>query len=282
MNWKPRPPLAVDVVLSGGAGNMPCLSEALDVAKRVVRPRRLGGTSAGGLKALFEAFRVPADEQIAVQRELLSNNKLLDASVIALANGSLCRWRVIGETTDRVLGRGARLGDAAIPVFVVVSDLYQRKPLVVSSWEHPDVLVREVASATSAIWPVAAFQTIPSLGTGNRKFFDGGFAKNFAMDVFDDDPTTPTLGITLGVPPGGVFRPARTRIAEALGVLETMLYSSDHGWLSSKNCSRAIVIPSDFDGFDFNQSESQFDARRLLGRLCAEAFDWSTDLRCLV
>lgn len=272
--------LIADGVFPGAAGNMPIIHEAYKASCEYVHYRRVGGTSAGGMIALLDAFGVPASEQTDLIDRLLQKNRLLDTSLMPLSQGGLCKWQVIGRETKKLLG-DKRLGQALKPVFVVVCDAYTRRPVVVSSWANPLVKVHEVASATSAIWPLAQMQQIPSLGFGNRLFYDGGFAMNFAMDVYDDDPQFPTLGIRIQPDLPRVI-PTRTNTQKAVAVAETLMWASNNAFLSQKNCSRVITIPTHFDGFNFNQTKHELMARRTAGSYAAHAFDYSQDLVCLV
>jgi predicted acylesterase/phospholipase RssA len=268
------------LVVAGGAGHMGSLYAAAVTVGRHRRIRRIGGTSAGGLVSLLVAFGVPERVGASLIQRALSKNQILDVDPRVWPTPALCGWNYIPRVVRETLGAGLRLGDAKIPVFVVVSDVYAGEPVILSSWGTPEVLVDEAARATSALWPIADMVPIPSRGTGNRPHIDGGFAINYAMDAFDDDPSVETIGIRMRSPHGQIVA-ARTARERFLAVARLLMWSQENAHLSGKNCSRTIEVDSPYDGLDFDQSPEEFKNRLLLGVKAASAYDWSQDRRCL-
>ena len=151
-----------------------------------------------------------------------------------------------------------------------VVDTYTRRGRVISSWdpETANVLVDEAGTATAALFPIAALQTIPSLGTGNRLYGDGGFWKNYPVDVFDHAPE-PTIGLRLardddddGTPDAV---PVRSHLDAAEAMLEATLWNTNQP--STKRTDFVdLAIPSKGSGFDFSLTETEMRARWFAGR----------------
>lgn len=263
---------AADLVLQGGGSNICGMAGAAYELGRRHQWARVCGTSAGGLLALALAFRVPEDRLRAFLEHYLQSNRLLDGDIgTFIFRWGWCRGDVLRKAARYLIGEGATLGDAPIPVAVVVGDLYQRQPRVLSSWETPDVDVADAAVATSAIPGVFAPQTIRGLGRGTetRLHCDGGVALNFALGLFDDDPR-PTIGIRP--------RDARAERAQVVRDLPNLLmalasmrqWAADNSHRSSKR-DHVVVDVDASDGLDFSLSADDIGARWQLGVQAARA-----------
>jgi predicted acylesterase/phospholipase RssA len=260
-----------DFVLSGGAAGIVEIMAAANAIYRRYTPRRLLGTSSGGIKALLDGFQVAPFVQEKIVKEAVQKNRLLDFSISAKLQYALVKWEYLPEVCDKVLGPKTTLGEAKIPVGVVVTDAYESRPVIMSSWDTPQVLVREALRATTALVPLAPMVTVPSFGRGNRLYYDGGFTANFAMDAFDDDHLVPTIGIRLRSDKRDV-RPIRDVKSRVMSVVRSLLYSSDHAWLSAKNSMRVCSIDSPYDGLNFDQSHAEFSARIQCGAMAGHKF----------
>lgn len=254
---------AVDVVVAGGGSNCVSLGAALyELGQR--RPiARVAGTSAGGLAALALAFGV---DPVRFRNQLegsLSGNRLLDGSIFNFARRfGWCRGEAMREVARILVGKGRRLGEAKIPVAVVVCDLYERRPRVLSSWGTPDVLAEDAAVGTSAIPVVFEAQTIRGLGVGNRLHVDGGTARNAAFDLFDDNPR-PTIGIR--PQPGRVEAlPVRGIGAFAKAIGSLLLWSADNAHMSAQPNGVVVDVPAE-DGLDFDLSPADVKRRWAAG-----------------
>lgn len=253
----------VDVVVAGGGSNVVSLAAALYTIARQRKVCRVAGTSAGGLSALAFAFGVDETRLIRQFEGSLNGDRLLDGSVLGLARGfGWCKGDALRAAARVLVGEGKRLGDAKLPVAVVVADLYERRPRVLSSWATPDVLAEDAAVATAAIPLVFRAQQIRGLGVGNRLHVDGGTVKNAAFDLFDDIPERPTIGIRPR-PSSTTATPVRSLgdYVKAMGAL--LLWSADNAHASAK-ASGAVVDVDAEDGLDFNLSVE--DVRRRWGR----------------
>ena len=242
------------VAVSGGAAHLKELAGGLYALAERTEVLGCVGTSAGALASAAVAFGVGRKEMEDLLVDMLQGNKVLDTSVFAWQRYGLCHWNVMKETVRKVWGPNTRMGEAAIPLAVVVSDLYTRTPRVFSSWSTPFVKLDEVLPASSAIPFLAAAQTIPSAETGNRLYCDGGVADNFALDVFADK-SEPTVGLCL-------YRQAEPSIERINGLKDYVLAVASLAlWesadVSARDDDRVIAIQTTGSGFDFNQKPDQ-------------------------
>lgn len=262
----------VDLVLQGGGSNIVGMAGAAYELERRHQFARVCGTSAGGLLALALAFRVPEDRLRAFLEHYLQGNRLLDGDIgTFLFRWGWCKGDVLRIAARRLIGEGARLGDAPVPVAVVVGDLYQRTPRVLSSWATPDVDVGDAAVATAAIPGVFAPQTIRGLGKGTetRLHCDGGVALNFALGVFDDDPR-PTIGIR----PHDASTDRGQAVRDLPGLLIALAslrqWAADNSHRTSKR-DHVVVDVDASDGLDFSLSSDDIGKRWQLGVQAARA-----------
>lgn len=265
-------------VVAGGASHVATLAGALYALDEVVDLTAVGGTSAGALSAIGIAFGIPATTTFQVLSHLLQSNRVLDRKLAGpLTRGyGFCKWDVIREGVRQLVGPNARMGDSIIPLFVVVTDTYTRRPVIISSWDPAtaNALVVEAGTATARVWPLADLGEIPSLGTGNRLFGDGGHTKNYPVDVFDEDragvPSDPVIGLRLeqdDVDGDGQLdvKPVRSLLDAAIAMAEATLTVA-----GNPNTKRAdfddVRIRTGGSGFDFDLSPTEIKARWLRGR----------------
>jgi NTE family protein len=250
----------VDVVLQGGGSNCVGLAAAAYELRQRRVIRRVAGTSAGGLVALALAFDVDPERLQAVLAHALAENRLIDGDLgCFLSRYGWCRGDALRTTARNLVGEGARLGDARRPVAVVVGDLYARAPRVLSSWATPNVLVEDAATATAAIPGVFAAQEIRGLGVGNRLHVDGGVSMNFGLDLFDDQPDTPTVGIRPAQRRDGL-RPVRDLKAYLWALAGLRQWAADNAYRSGKAAVSIVDVPGG-DGLDFSLSAVDIQQR---------------------
>lgn len=260
---------AVDLVLQGGGSNCIGLAAAALELRERAPIVRVAGTSAGGLVALALAFSVDPVRLRATLEHHLQDNRLIDGDLACfLTRFGWCRGDALRRAARGLIGEGARLGDARTPVAVVVGDLYAREPRILSSWATPNVLVEDAAVATSAIPGVFAAQEIRGLGVGNRLHVDGGVAMNFALDIFDDEPARPTVGLR-PLPTDVGLRPVRDIPSFVLALAGLRQWASDNAYRPGK-AHRVIDIPGG-DGLDFSLSVGEIQSRWEAGRKAAQA-----------
>lgn len=252
---------AVDLVLQGGGSNVVGLASAAYELRQRARVARVAGTSAGGLAALSLAFGVDPVRLRGTLEQKLQGNQLLDGDIASfLTRFGWCRGDALRRTARQLIGEGARLGDAPMPVAVVVGDLYARAPRVLSSWATPNVLVEDAAVATAAIPGVFAAQEIRGLDVGNRLHVDGGVTMNFALNLFDDVPDRPTVGLRPDDKHDRELRPVRDIKAYVWAIAGLRQWASDNAYRSGKSRVVVIDVPGG-DGLDFSLSVGEI-ARR--------------------
>ena len=274
----------VCLVLSGGASHVVTLNgavEAMSARRDVVAA---GGASAGAIVAAAEAFALSTKVRREFFERYLARGRLLDR-----AWNPLDRWGVFaGETLHGALVEvfgGARaplkMREAVIPLRVVVCDLWTRRPVVISSDNptHGDLLVADVLRASAAI-PV--FFKAWRLGGpfGARTFVDGGAAKNFPMQLFDDlEPRT--IGVRLRHEEDGEVVPVRDLGAFARAVGELVMWASSNAHVSSKRWQDVVTVDAKGSGLDFDLRASEVERRHDSGFV--QAHQWmDADLREVV
>lgn len=159
----------------------------------VARVHGWAGVSAGSIIAAAKAFAV-SDEGIrhALER-VLSSGSALSVDPSGLSRGGLFSLEGLRAEIDDMIGRGRTMGDALVPLVVVVTDLDTGTPYYLSKKHHPRVSVVEAVLASSSFMSgVTPARTIPSLGTSLspdvRLWGDGGLTDNTADHVFDSKP----------------------------------------------------------------------------------------------
>ncbi len=152
----------------------------------------VSGSSVGAIGAALIARGFTAPRVLELLIHYLQHNRLLDPlTPKALLALRLLEWGKIPELVDREMGAGATMGQSKIPLVVNVSDLDSGQPLYLSSWEHPQVLLRELLPTAGSVHPrISGARTIPSLGTklspDIRRLVDSGWTDNTVDGVWDD------------------------------------------------------------------------------------------------
>lgn len=257
-----------NVALPGGASHVATIAGAalqLDQDHDVVG---WSGVSAGFLVALLAAFG-ELHQAPALMEQFLRRNRVLDFNGVD-GNIGACAWRAIPDLVDDVLGDGVKMGDALVPLYGVVTSADTREPVYLSSKVTPNVLVSEVARATSAIVPLARMVPIPSLGTelspDVRLFFDGGYVDNLPDDVFDFAPA-PTVAVRLRHRSGIVRVREGDPLAQALAIAGAVTFAACQR-KSRRRDHDGIVVDVDAigSGFDFDLSINEVRQRIKSGR----------------
>lgn len=252
----------IDLVISGAGSHVIDEAAAAFAIREKRIPARLLGTSAGGLVTLALAFDVPALRLRDVFDHWLVGNRLIDGSVFNLVQRyGWARGNALREAAADLIGEHTELGEARIPVGCVVFDYYMTQPRTVSSWENPKVLACDLAVATAAIPGAFGMQTIRGLGVGNRLHGDGGSAKNFAMDEFDDVPDRPTVGIRCKQPKLGEAVPIRGIPDACRAIAAGFMWASDNAHMSRKQDALIVDVPTNGSGLDFDLTLAERRAR---------------------
>ena len=114
---------------------------ALEVLASAYRFEAVGGTSGGGLVALALATGMTPRDASEIGALILVRKDLLDHHLPFLDEKTgLFRGQKIEGILQDIFGN-ARMGDLQTPARVTVSSMWTRKPAVVCSVAHPDVLV---------------------------------------------------------------------------------------------------------------------------------------------
>jgi len=266
------------VSLPGGASHVATLAGAARALDRECDVLGWSGVSAGALVAIAKAFGVDDDKIRDVLLHWLQKDRILDASPVALVDGliGVCHWERIPLIVDDLIGEGARMGDAVVPLVVVVTDLDTRSPVYFSKRHTPNALVREVARATSALVPLGCPVEIPSyvrVRTGELHI-DGGFTDNTADAVWDRVPER-RIAVRLKhrAPPSPVRR--GDIIGQAIAVVGSLTYAE--GLMRSRRTDGMVCdVEAIGDGMDFSLTETQILTRYATGH--DGAARWLTQL----
>lgn len=255
------------VCLPGGASHVATIFGAADECSERLDVAGVSGVSAGFLVAVLLAFGKMAEGPKLLER-LLQGNRVLDPGVDG--DLGLCRWEVIPAIVDEVLGKGARMGDALIPLVGVVTDADRARPLYVSKRDHPYTLVSEVARASSAILPIAKMVPIPSLGTQMspdiRLFYDGGFVDNLPDHVFDESADdAPVVSVSLDAGDDVVRVKPGQHLQQCAAVVRAITFAQGQRKTRRKGGLR-ITCPAVGSGLDFDLSPETIRQRIANGR----------------
>jgi predicted acylesterase/phospholipase RssA len=257
---KPR----VCVTFPGAASHI--VTEAgVDAGLRTfVEYAAVAGVSAGAGIATGAAFGIAPERVRKHIDEAVTNNRVLDEAPLELGDFGACGWHVIGEIIDDLVGKGARMGDAKIPLVICVTDLDSGRPQYISNTSHPRALVSEVVPMSMAIPVIAPQRAIPSLGTDLSPDIqlktDGGVTDNTADHVFDARPE-PRIAVVLETVNDPITRlyhwePRK----QAMALFRAMLFASS--MLKSKRDDGFVLrAPAIGSGLDFALSDAQKHVR---------------------
>lgn len=251
----------VDVVIAGGATQIGALAAACGELDEHVEIKRIGGASAGSIRAAGQAFRIPQPTMRGLIDEVLKDDYLKDRSWNPLHRFGLYKGDNLYKSLQRVFG-DKRMGEAKIPLRVVVCDMYTRKPVVIDSQnpEHARLKVVDVLRCSAAIPVFFKAHVLPEW-RGNRLFVDGGTAMNFAMNMFDDSDRR-TIGIRMAPGAGDDdVRPVRDLASFIEALVALIMWASDNAHISSKKYANVISVPAIGSGLNFALTQKELDAR---------------------
>lgn len=252
-----------DYVVGGGGNKIIPLAAALYEMTAIVPAARIVGTSAGGASSVARGMGISFEQLLSCFDHLFARKRILDGDMLtAPFRLGYARGEQLRKTIHKIIGNRT-LGEAKIPCGVVVGDHYTPEdgPKVLSSWGTPDVLAVDAVVATIAIPVVFQPQEIRGLGLGNRKFCDGGGLKNFPLNVLDDEPGRPTIGIRVRPRKGDAAEnPVRDWGSLGRSLFEMWMWNSNHAHMTSKSRSMIVDINNEGDGLDFDMSPKEIRA----------------------
>lgn len=266
----------VDIVLAGGASHVVGLAGAASALDTRVDIRRVGGSSAGSIAAAAIAIGMVGSGIKDALRKLLTP-KLLDLSWWPLHRFGIYAGDEMLAALKEVFG-DRRMSEVYIPLRVVVCDLYERRPVTISSDHagHGQLKIADVLRCSAAIPVFFKAHVLPEIW-GNRLFVDGGTAANFAMGMFDDS-SRKTVGVRLCQEAAGDAVPVRTLGDYGRAVADLLMWSSNNAHISSKRWQDVVNVPAPGSGLDFNLTASAFDERWRLGENAAVR--WCDEREC--
>lgn len=248
------PKESVDLVLGGGGTLAPCHVGALAALLDYKRVAAIGGTSAGSIVAAGYACGLHTEDQLNLFREAFRDG-VLDRSWWPLD-----RWGLYSGDKIHALLKQAlpgRMRSLDVDCRLVVCDLWERKPVVVSAKTHPNVLIADAVRCSIAI---PGFFKAARLEPDNaRLYVDGGVSANFLMSMFDDRPER-TIGARFLQSGKDAVRPVRNSVDYVKAMAGLLMRSSDEAHISSKRYADVVTLQTTGNGMDFSLTDKQIDA----------------------
>lgn len=264
----------VDVVIAGGASHVVSLAGACTELTTRVDIVRIGGASAGAIRAAGEAFAIDVGTMKSLMHQVLVADYLKDMSWMPMTRFGIYKGDNLHKALKSVFG-DKKMGESLIPLRITVCDLWTRQPLMIDSEnpKHMNLKVIDVLRCSAAIPVFFKAWKLPEL-FGNRLFVDGGTAANFSLGMFDDSERR-TVGLRLQPASPDDVKPVRDlpSFAEAIGSL--VLWASDNAYISKKRYADVITVPQIGSGLDFNLDKKMIDDRWNAGVLAVKNFQFT-------
>lgn len=263
----------VAIAVAGGGTNVIGLHRALRVVVRRcvdagVEVAALLGASAGGLSVLSVAFG--ADEaRVDSQLEgACSRGRLVKGGPLnVVTRGAWATMAEFRRNAELVLPGDPVLSAARIPVGVMTSDLWTRRPRLLASWSTPDVRAVDAGCATACI-PLV-FERVRVRGLADaHDLVDGGLVKNLPADEADRFGC-PVIALRPAIEPPAARRPDGP-LGRLMAMAELLHHSANHAWESDHPESIIIDVPGG-DGFDFDVTHDEAVRRRKVADAAARA-----------
>jgi len=269
----------IQLALQGGGAKITYLVAALEAVQSLereglLRVTRIAGTSAGAIAGALYAAGVDmqrARDTFEAQRDdLLRAFPPADASLRAawclLTRRPFWNAEPLRRLLAKLLAPHARLGDLAIPLVVVASDLTNMQPCIYDDPSEP-LLASLLDSAGIPFF----FRTPPATGDAYRVIVDGGVCENLPCDRLSyNSEEGEVVGISFAAARAGV--PMHGSLAFSRALFETALNASElraHLALGPNN----FVIRADAGTFDFPRAfTTGLGAEYRETRLLAEEF----------
>jgi len=184
-----------NLVISGGASHGADLWGGTRAFLASYDPAEIAAASIGAVIGAGVALGKDLSVLEAALIRLFQKNRLTGGKALIrphprmlfVRGGGMHDWTYVKAELKALFG-DARMGDCLIPLTIMVGDVYTGTPTRISSATHPDVLIWEALLCSTAIWPVADGQELPSAGTGNRLYVDGGWGNNVPIDACAESP----------------------------------------------------------------------------------------------
>jgi NTE family protein len=302
--YQPKSDLFADLVLEGGGVKGIGLVGAISVLeKEGYKFNRLAGTSAGAITASLVAGGCKSDELVDNMRSI-DYNRFRDETFFSrfaapgkvasllLENGLYKGDYVRDWIAERLAGCGIKtFGDLkldpteyphlpkneAYKLVVVTADL-SKGGLVYLPWDYhkygldPDK--QSVADAVRASISLPYFYKPARLGKST--LVDGGVLSNFPVDIFDNSPDWPTIGIKLSSKEKATQVPRHITgpISLATALFTTMMSGHDQRHLDDPNTqARTIFVDTmQVQATDFDISSARQQSLFENGQKASEKF----------
>ncbi len=268
----------VDVVVAGAGSNGAAEEGALSVIEKHFEIARIGGASAGSINAAGKAAGI--EDMSKLWAKFLTRGDLEDWHLPGILRPAgvlkssprcgMMAGKVISKALVEVFGT-MRMGDLKKPCRIVVGNLARRRIETIDSTaiEHKDLFVANVVRCSSAVpFVMDAWQIRPSDPT---LYTDGGTGANVPADLWDDEPTRPTIVIRFYEDES--LSPIRSIKDFALAIFNIRCDAANGSHPSRKDPKNLIFvdIKSNGDSLDFSLDAVEVQRRRMAGILAARA-----------
>lgn len=274
-----RTPIPIQLALQGGGAKITYLVAALEAVQSLereglLRVTRIAGTSAGAIAGALYAAGVDMqrarDAFEAERDDLLRAFPPADASLRAawclLTRRPFWNAEPLRRLLAKLLAPHARLGDLAIPLVVVASDLTNMQPCIYDDPSEP-LLASLLDSAGIPFF----FRTPPATGDAYRVIVDGGVCENLPCDRLSYNAEEgEVVGISFAAARAGA--PVNGSLAFSRALFETALNASELRAQLALGPNN-FVIRTDAGTFDFPRAfTTGLGAEYRETRLLAEEF----------
>jgi NTE family protein len=188
---------------------------------------------------------------------------LLDVNWAFWKGWGLYKGERIGKLLDETFGDRV-MRETNIPLYVFACDAETGDTVCFSTLGTPHIRIADA---------VRASLTIPLLfrlfSLRGKNYWDGGMTMNFAMDLFDDKPARPTVGLRFRGKQKK--RKLKSLFDVVLALVGVWLRAANNGHISSKHFAKFVTIDTDGDALDFTLSRAQIEALYHDGWTAAQA-----------
>ncbi len=263
-----------DLVISGAGSHGLTEAAVLRRLTRVIRFRRVGGTSAGAINAAGLAYGFTPAYMVEVWRKLLIRGDLEDWKLpgplkylgLFQGNGGCIRGNVIREALKDVFG-DARMGDSQLPLRIKVAGLSRRRIETVYSdlKEHKHLRVVDAVMCSLAVPFVVDNQMLDPDSATPSLYCDGGIGNNVPRALWDDGaagrPTT-----VLRFADNEDIRKI-TKLRSRISAYFNIMRDAAEDERSTKPHAQIWEVPIEVTGeaLDFSLDKAECDRREKLG-----------------
>ncbi len=245
--------MVINVSFSGSGQLYPIfIGTLLCLQDRGIRVAEVSATSGGAIIAagMASGYKPGPGLIELIKRTLPLRNKLFDLSLITL----FTKWGLIGGNKIEAVFHdklAKTLGESKIPIYITTANISKRRVRVLSSHRDPDFSLPQAVRMSISI-PLLFAPVVHD----DDHYVDGGWVKNFPMDVFTNG--LPTLGFRFHTKNtlGSKIKKLKDYL---VGLIETLIRANEDEDIADSTNSHVVDIPTKYSSLNFNVSESDVD-----------------------